>query len=70
MVPAPAQAPLNRPLKNKPLGKTTPPSINHSNYKVEKEKEEKKRRKKKEGAGVVTDRKKIGRQADTRRRKT
>lgn len=29
-------APLNRPLQNKALGKTTPPSINHSNYKATK----------------------------------
>ena len=35
---------LNRPLKNRPPGKTTTPSINHSNYKAEKEKQGKKRR--------------------------
>lgn len=36
-------APLNRALKNRPPGKTTPPSINHSNYKAEKERQRKKR---------------------------
>lgn len=40
-------APLNRPLKNRPPGKTTPPSINHSNYKAEKRR----------GGGGVKDRK-------------
>lgn len=44
----PAPAPLNRPPLNRPLGETTPPSINHSNYKAEKEKQ---KRGKKEGRG-------------------
>lgn len=35
---------LNRPLKNRPPGMTTPPSINHSNYKAEKEKQRKNER--------------------------
>lgn len=54
--------PLNRPLQNRPSGKTTPPSINHSNYKAEKEKHREKKRRR--GVRDVTDRKtQIGKQA-------
>lgn len=43
-------APLKGLLKSGPPGKTTPPSINHSNYKAEKEKQREKDRR--EGRGV------------------
>lgn len=54
LLPAPSSAALKRPLNNMPPGKTTPPSINHSNYKDEKDKQW---TRKKKGGGGVTDRK-------------
>lgn len=61
-------APLNRPLKNRPAGKTTPPSINHSNYKAEKEKQGK-RRGERGVVGLKIERQNENRQVDTRRKK-
>lgn len=44
LLPALSSVVLKRPLKKRPPGKTTPPSINHSNYKDEKDKQRKKER--------------------------